>query len=131
MIVPDLNDYEKEVVRFLAKHYDEKGDLVSYSEFPNFEELGEKGVSRETDRLMRYGLLSSFSSDGPRIEPTVLEVVHDLDHPPPKDLWKDRIAWFRSKWWSIPFLVLAIGLPLIVQGVEMIKIVLRWVGILE
>ena len=127
MTQPDWNDYEKELIRFLAKHYDEKGKIIEFSEVPHFDEPGQKGVPREIDRLKRYGLLLDFGITGYKIRPAVLEVAHELDNPPPKDYPKQVEPWVRSHWWSI----LLLGLPALVGYIAMLQALLQWMGILE
>jgi hypothetical protein len=46
----------------------------------------------------------------------------------PTDYWAKTVAWFRSRWWSVPFLVVFVCLPLLVKWVEMLKAVLQWLG---
>ena len=57
------------------------------------------------------------------------ELARELDNPPPKDYWKGVGAWFRSKPWSIPVLLVVVGIPLAVQWVEGLKTILLWLGI--
>ena len=131
MFEPDWNDDEKELFRFLAKHFDEKGKIVEFSEFPRFDKVKKSGVVRETTRLYRYGLLSDYGPTGYIIPHALLEVAYELDHPPRKDYRKVIPDWFFSKPWSIPVLVIAVVLPALYQWWEIIVKVLRGMGILE
>ena len=47
-----------------------------------------------------------------------------------RDRWDEATKLFRSKWWSLPVLVLVVGLPALVTWIGMIKTVLEWMGIL-
>jgi len=134
---PHLDDYEKEVVRFLAEKCDDEWgewDVVHMKEFPRFKEVGKDRVQTVTKGLLKRGLLTrraSLLEDGLYISCDVHDLVLLLANPPPADYWKSVITWFRSRWWSIPVLVIAVLLPLMVQWVEMIKTLLRWIGMIE
>jgi hypothetical protein len=124
-----LDDYEEEVVRFLAKRFDGGGKWVGEGEFPRSEEVGPDKIGTVAGRFINHGWLESQSSDSWTILREVLDVAEGLDHPPPKDYWKGVITWFRGKWWSIPILVIAVVLPLAVQWMEMIVTLIKWIGL--
>jgi hypothetical protein len=121
-----LTEYEIELVRFCAKHYLEKGEVLGYSECPKHEELGRKAVMEAIDRLMRFNLLAGFSSNGFRIMPALLEQVEEWDNPPLPD-YRDRITkWFWSKPWSIAVYILVVGMPAVIGWIVMLKTILEW-----
>lgn len=128
-----LSDAEIDVARFLAQHFREKGkfDYVAYSDFPNYEELGEQQAANIAQRFKSFGWVGSVAAGTFKVEPAILDIAYQLDNPPPKDYWKRTVTWFRSNRWSVPFVLILIVLPLLVQWVEMIKTLLRWVRILE
>ena len=94
-----LTDYEKELVRFCAKYYQEKGEYLSYTEFPRYGDFGRNKVVETHIRLTRFGLLLGDTSDSAQISPTVLEVVEQWDNPPPVD-YRD---WLKKHFWSKPW----------------------------
>lgn len=124
-----LTEYEVELIRFCARHYLDKGDILGYVEFPHYKELGMIKIVETQERLMRFGLMQAFSSDHVRIPPAVLEQVEKWDNPPLPD-YRDRLTkWFWSKSWSIVIYTLIVGLPAVVGWVAMLKIVLEWLGV--
>lgn len=128
MGIPDLNDYEKEVVRFLAKRFDRGGKRVGETEFPRYEEVGQQEVYNVIARFENnFCWLDSETISSWTISPEILDVVHQLDHPPPKDYPKQVETWFRGMWWSVPF----VYFPALVGYMILIKMLLQWVGILE
>jgi hypothetical protein len=72
MVTIPLDEYEVELVRFLAKHYLDNSEVVGYVELPRYEELGRDRIMESTERLIRFGLLRGFSSNGIRIMPVVV-----------------------------------------------------------
>jgi hypothetical protein len=50
---------------------------------------------------------------------------------PPKDYWNNIVLWFRSRWWSVPLVVVVVCMPLLIQWVEMLKAILQWIGAIE
>lgn len=73
---------------------------------------------------------ATYASDF-NVAPPILEVVRQLDRPPPKDYPKAIKTWFFSKRWSVvPWLLFGV-LPLLVGYVVMIKTLLEWVGIIK
>ncbi len=124
-----FSDYEKELLRCCARHYSERPDQVAYTDLPQFVELGWTKVSPILDRLIQFGLIRGFSDKSIRVLPACIELVHTWDNPPICDRWDEATKWFRSKWWSLPVLILVIGLPALVTWIGMIKTVLEWMGV--
>ena len=127
----DLNDYEEEVVRFLAERFDRGGNRVELSEFPRYEEVGEQEVYKVIGRFENFHWLESEACSSWHIPASILTVAIELDNPPEKDYWKWVITWFRSKWWSIPVLVIVVGLPALVGYASMIQTLFQWMKIIE
>lgn len=50
--------------------------------------------------------------------------LHEAEHP---DHWASIVRWFRSRPWSIGVLAFAVGLPIIVKWIEMLRTVLGWI----
>ena len=121
-----FSDYEQELLRCCAQHYSEKPDEVAYEDLPRFKELGWDKVSPLLDRLIQFGLIRGFSDKTIKVLPACVELVHAWDNPPPRDRWDEATKWFRSKWWSLPVLVLLVGLPALKGWVEGIKWLFDW-----
>ena len=125
----ELNEYEVELVRFFANHYTEKGDIVAYEDFPKCKELGINQLIRLTDRLELFGLMESHSSSTAKIPSTVLGLVQQWDNPPLPD-YRDKITkWFWSKPWSIPVLVVAVGIPIAIEWIKFVKFIIEWIKV--
>ena len=124
-----LTEYEVELVRFCAKRYLDKGEILGYVEFPRYQELGSEQIVEIHTRFERFGLMAGFSSNGVRILPAVLDLVEQWDNPPLPD-YRDRLTkWFWSKPWSIAVYALIIGLPALLGWVVMLKTILEWLGV--
>ncbi len=125
-----LNDREQEVARWLAKRFEKGGNLFDITSLcAEFRISQEEGLSI-IQRFDRYGFISAVSSTTAEIEPTVMDVVDQLENPPLRDYWAELAAWFRSKRWSVLVVILLIVLPLLVQWVEMLGTLLRWLNML-
>jgi hypothetical protein len=130
-IVPiKLSGYEQQLIRLLAKHQDDENDEYRVDLLVKDEVNGNETL-RTIDRFRRYGLVEWKTNVTIRILPSLLEAADMLDNPPPADYWKNIVTWFRSRWWSVALLALAVGLPLLVQWIEMLKAVLRWFGFID
>jgi hypothetical protein len=124
-----LTDYEKELVRFCAKHYQEKGEFLSYTEFPHYKDFGKAKAVEIHIRLDRFGITRGGDSDSMKISPDVLELVEQWDNPPIPD-YRNRVTkWFWSQPWSIVVYVLTVGFPALVGWVMMGKTLLGWLGV--
>ncbi len=124
-----LNDDDKLVVRFLAKHLLEKDDWIGFDELYGFRDFGKDKMKGVHARLFRLGLLPNRSSQGPGISPDVLELVKHWDNPPLPDYGDKLTKWFWSKPWSIVVYVLVVGLPALLGWVVMLRTILEWLGI--
>ena len=77
---------------------------------------------------MNHGFLDWDTSDSFTINPVILDVVDQIDNPPPRDYWQEWTAWFRGRKWSLPVLIGVIGLSALIQWIEMLRTVLVWLG---
>jgi hypothetical protein len=126
MATIDLDDYEEEVVRFLATRYHQGGKYVQLSEFPRYEEVGQDRVFRVVARFENYLWIDSYASDMWTISGLITDIADRLDNPPPDDYRQTIEAWFFSKWWSVPLWLLFILPPAIVGYVEFVKALIEW-----
>lgn len=116
-----FDKYEIEALRAFAKIFHNGGQYIDASDFPRYEEVGEEKINQTIARFVRYGYLNQDSSSSYELLPQITEVVDQLDNPPPRDYWKEVEVWFRSKWWSIPFIGFVVLLPILVQWWEWIR----------
>ena len=138
-----LSNYEVEVVRFLAKHFTERGELVRPDMFPRYKTWGGDTVHEVVGRLIRFRLVELVKNlrgepqayeAGVRILPAVFAVVDRLDNPPPEPLpdYRDKVSkWFWSKPWSVVVYLVVVGLPALLGYVVMTKTILEWTGIIK
>ena len=137
MVEIELDDYEKEVVRFLAARFDKGEKYISEKGFPRYEEVSEDAVWATVKRFVNFRWLyweeveDRFSVRRNRkqlcISDRICEVAHLLDNPPPKNYWKRTCAWFFGRRWSVPVMILTVVLPAILGWIVMLKEILRWV----
>ena len=64
------------------------------------------------------------------VQQSTATYIHQLDNPEPTNYLKDLTEWWFSSRWRASVTIVTILLPLIVQWIEMIQTVLRWMGIL-
>jgi hypothetical protein len=130
---PFLDDYEQELVRWLAQKYlAHEGGMISVADFPRYEEIGKDRAFDARKRLTDSGLIEGVASWEIDVLPACVELVQQWDNPPLEPLpdYRDKLSkWFWSKPWSIPVLVVLVGLPAIVTWIGMVKTVLEWTGI--
>jgi hypothetical protein len=80
----------------------------------------DKRVSDEAKKLCPLGELK------PEVGNFREEIILFTDKLPAPDVWSDIVVWFRSKWWSVPFVLIFVCLPLIVQWIQMLQTVVEW-----
>ena len=78
-----LSDHETECLRFLANRYDGGGKRVGVQEFPRHDELGQQEIFHVIARFENFYWLEWETSKSLTILPSVLDVVHQIDNPPP------------------------------------------------
>jgi hypothetical protein len=77
-------------------------------------------------RLAQGGTNESF-----HVTPLLVESIHALDNQPPVDQWERVKTWFYSRKWSIPVVVVVIGVPILVGWRTALKTILEWFGIVK
>jgi len=133
MAEPILDDYEKKLVRWLAQRYlDHREYVDDMSECPKYPD-NPRRLGQAIDRLAQAKLIYlSPNEDEPlAVAPACVELVHAWDNPPLRNRWDETTKWFQSKWWSLPVLVVFVGLPAIVTWIGMLTTILQWFGIIK
>ncbi len=128
MAEPVLDDYERELVRFFAQRYLDHRQHVMLDELPGRDFAGGKRTLPAIERIIEAKLIEPFTTSSVMALPDCVELVRRWDNPPVRDRWEETTKWFRSKAWSLPVLVLAVGLPAIVTWIGMVRTVLEWFG---
>jgi hypothetical protein len=129
----DLTDYEKEVVLFLAERWESPDqDLkeILVKEFPHYSKDSAALVNQVIEQFIANNWLENYHP-GVRVKSAIREVAHELRNPPLIDYWASLATWFRSKWWSVPVMLVVVGLPAIYGYYEMIHKLCEWFGILN
>lgn len=93
--------------------------------------LANRDILQTVQRFRRYGLIEWATNVTIRMLPNLLEAADKLDNPSRNDYWASIVAWFRSRWWSVPSVAVVVCIPLLFQWVEMLKTVLWWLRIIE
>ena len=121
----EFSEYEVELIRFFAKHFKETDKYVAFADIPGDDE---EKFRAAYDRLARFHFVKGYTDRRIEILLACLEAVEAWDNPPLRDRWDETTKWFRSKWWSLPLLVIAVGLPALKGWVDVIKMLLEWMG---
>ena len=126
---PILDERERGIVRRFAQRYLDHQEDIEYEAFEEEFRLNAHEHLRLVNRLKDKGLIASGIADGDiRVLPRCVELVRLWDAPPPmRDRWDEATKWFRSKWWSLPLLALAVGVPAIKGWIDFVATVLGWV----
>jgi hypothetical protein len=82
-------------------------------------------------RLYPLKLAVGHTNETFYVTPLLVESLHELDNAPPPNRWQQFTTWFNSRWWSVPFYIVAVGLPALVGYVTMLKTLLEWFGVLD
>ena len=124
-----LNECEEEVVRFLAKRFHDGGSRISVSELVQNKKfnLDEEKAELIIARFINFDWIQNDSYQAFAITPLIMGVADQIENPIPVDYWRKLSIWFRSKWWSIPFLVLFFVVPALVHWAEMFLKLIRFV----
>jgi hypothetical protein len=126
----DLSDHERECLLFLARLYDSGHTRAQIKSFPRHDQLGKEAIHNVIVRFRKYGFIDWDSNVAVTIYGTVVDAAHQIEKPPPPDYWHDIQIWFQAWPWSIPVVVVAVGLPLIVEWIRIIRTVLEWLGVI-
>jgi hypothetical protein len=124
--LPDLNEWEVETLRQMAKLFREGEQFLRFDDFKCSGELDPDAVKNIADRFRNLKLTTYASNARVKIEPAVLEAVHLLDNPPLPNYWESFTAWFFSKPWSVPLVAIVVLLPILVQWVQWAIALLGW-----
>jgi hypothetical protein len=82
-------------------------------------------------RLYPLGLAVGDTNETFRATPLLVESLHELDNAPLPNRLQQITTWFNSRWWSVPFYIILVGLPALVGYVTMLKTLLEWFGVVE
>lgn len=104
--------------------------VILFKDFPRYSKGNAALVNQVIEQFRAYGWLKNYHP-GVRVESEIREIAHELRNPPPKDSWASVSARFRSKWWSVPIMVVVVALPAIYGYYEMIYKLCVWFGILK
>jgi hypothetical protein len=110
----EWSEYEAELILYLAKYYDEEGEIIGYREFLRFNEFGWDKTQRIANRLKHFRLITGYSSDSAKILPAIIDAARQVQNPPPKDHWRDCVRRFRSTRWSVAVLLLSVVLSVLI-----------------
>lgn len=128
-----LSANEAAAIRWMAEHREDERGFLERPAIISETGLTDDGYDRLMGILERWGAIRIIKSDRgitantlQVISTEILEVVHQLDNQPPKDFRKFFETWFFSKPWSIPFLIIFVGIPLIYTYIEMLRGILGW-----
>lgn len=128
-----MTDDEQKIILLLADHYDNSGHYINFSQITEEVHLEVDAVQKFLHRMSRYNLVESrdLSNSMWEIKAKTVEIAHQIRSPEPRDYWKGATTWFRSRWWSLPVLMVFVGLPIIVTYIQMLVTILKWFGVLE
>lgn len=127
----DFDAVDKKVLVALAEHYARVSPRFSAEELMEAVQMEWEPLRRILWRFSRHELVNrELLIDGEwTIQPKLLTVADQLKHgPSPRDFSNELSAWFRSKWWSIPLLVLAVIVPAIFSYFSMLVSIINWSG---
>jgi hypothetical protein len=122
----EFNEYEVQLVRFFAKFYTDEGRYCPFGAIPGYKEDRAK-FGAAFDRLSRFNFAKGHTSGSLEVLPKCLEEVEAWDNPPVPDRWDEATKWLRSKRWSLPLLVVGVGLPLIKGYWDLITLILGYI----
>ncbi len=131
---PILDDYEKELVRWLAQRFLARNEHVNETEFPRYAELGIQKIHAARKQIREAGLIEGTSMYSIKVLPACVELVRKWDTPPlgPLPDYRDKVSkWFWSKPWSIGVYVIVVALPAALGYVVMAKTILEWMGVIK
>lgn len=127
----DFDDVDRKVLVALAEHYARVSPRFSAEELMEAVQMEWEPLRRILWRFSRYDLVNrELLIDGEwTIQPKLLAVADQLKHGlSPRDFSEELSVWLRSKWWSIPLLVLTVVVPAIFSYFSMIVSIMNWSG---
>ena len=116
-----ISEEEKLFILNLEAKYLLGNKHITKKDFPDSKASDSDMALNFGRRFENLGLLHGTVEGKYEIQKKVVTVAHKLKHPPTKDYWITIGIWFRSKWWSIPFLLVMIGTPLVAQWIQIIR----------
>lgn len=127
----DFDDVDRKVLVALAEHYARVSPRFSAEELMEAVQMEWEPLRRILWRFSRYDLVNrELLIDGEwTIQPKLLAVADQLKHGlSPRDFSEELSVWLRSKWWSVPLLVLTVVVPAIFSYFSMIVSIMNWSG---
>ena len=124
-----FEDEEQEVMRFLAKRFHAGNSGCKTTDIPLPNGFDDKWLWSTIQRLNNYGMVDRKTNIHIDIKPKLLEAVERLNNPETPNYWKKAIEWWFSTRWRAAATIVAVILPLLVQWIEMIRTVLRWMSL--
>lgn len=127
-----LSDKQKSAIRWLKdQRVRDANNLVARHTMAGATALADNDCDHLLHYLERRRAIEIIPADGAYVRAFyvragILELVRELDNPPPKDYWKDIRTWFQSRWWSVPVFVVAVGLPIVYTYFQMLKGLVDW-----
>ncbi len=123
-----FEDEEQAVLRFLADIFHKGNNRCVFREIPLPEKCDEQWRDKTLQRFANYGLVKWQTTAHIEIKPKLLEVVDKLNNPKKPNYWKKTLEWWFASRWRAAITIAVVILPLLVQWVEMIRTVLKWIG---
>lgn len=117
---------ETDILREMARHFDSGQQMSETASLKGWSHLSDEERRPIILRLMNFTQIKIRSHSAISITDDGRQTIHRLDHPAPTDYPATANAWFRSRKWSIPLLVLVVGVPALWKWVEMVVELLKW-----
>lgn len=127
----EFDDVDRKVLIALAEHYARVSPRFSAEDLMEAVQMQWEPLRRILWRFSRHELVNrELLIDGEwTIQPKLLTVADQLKHgPSPSDFSAELSVWFRSKWWPIPLVVLAVIVPALYCYASMIVTLIHWTG---
>jgi hypothetical protein len=115
--------------RMLGRHPNLGADLQTIfdelygDELQNVRDYIKRSVPVDAKKLCPIGEIR------PEIQMYSEELLMFAEKLPLKDHWASIVRWFRSRWWSVPLVLIIVCLPLLIQWFEMVKAILDWLDL--
>jgi hypothetical protein len=125
-----FSEREIRFLKFLRDKYLSKGTMSHYVQTPMVPKEGAETAGDVKDMICKFERLKLVvweTTDSFSIKPSVLDVLHEIENPPIKNHLTEWTSWWFGVPWRAAISLIAIILPLIVQWIEMIKTVLKWI----
>ena len=120
-----VSEKEIEVLQDLSRNFHNGNVHVRFDSLPSVSNLTESEKQVIRQRFLTYGFTDGGDSGTEIISVEGHEYLDYLHNPPLKDYWEEYTAWFKSKRWSIPVLLLVVGVPLLTSWLQIVQWILR------